>query len=62
MPNRGTPVWVDARAGSFWSGRGKLLEVSADRQKCLVAVRDRALFVHERWVACASIHERRVEY
>jgi len=59
MPSRGTPVWVDSRAGSFWSGSGLLLEVSEDRQSCLVAVRDRALFVHERWVACSSVHTRR---
>lgn len=59
MPNAGTPVWVDSRAGEFWSGAGLLLEVSEDRLRCRVAVRDRALFVHERWVACASVHTRR---
>ena len=59
LPNAGTPVWVDGRAGSFWSGKGRLLEVSEDRLRCRVAVRDRALFVHERWVACASVHTRR---
>lgn len=59
MPNAGTPVWVDGRAGDFWSGRGRLLEVSEDRLRCRVAVRDRALFVHERWVPCTSVHTRR---
>jgi hypothetical protein len=59
MPSRGKPVWVDARAGKFWSGKGRLLEVSPDRLQCRVAVRDRALFVHDRWVPCASVHERR---
>jgi hypothetical protein len=59
MPNAGTPVWVDSQAGAFWSGRGLLLEVSEDRLECRVAVRDRALLVHDRWVACASVHPRR---
>lgn len=59
MPNAGTPVWVDGRAGSFWSGKGLLLEVSEDQLQCRVAVRDRALVVHERWVACSSVHTRR---
>jgi hypothetical protein len=58
MPSKGTPVLVDHRAGEFWSGKGLLLEVSEDRLKCKVAVRDRALFVHERWVNCASVHPR----
>jgi hypothetical protein len=52
-------VWVDSRAGDFWSGAGMLTEVSEDRLRCRVAVRDRALFVHDRWVACASVHPRR---
>jgi hypothetical protein len=59
MPTKGTPVWVDSRAGDFWSGAGILTEVSDDRLRCRVAVRDRALFVHHRWVACASVHPRR---
>ena len=58
MPNRGTPVFVDSRTGDYWSGKGLLLEVSPDRLKCYVAVRDRALFVRERWVPCTSVHER----
>lgn len=58
MP-RGTPVWVSARTGAYWSGKGTLLEVSDDQERCRVAVRDRALFVHRRWVPCKEIHERR---
>lgn len=58
MPNDGTPVYVDAWAGEFWSGKGMLLEVSADQQRCRVAVRDRAGLVHRRWVACSSLHPR----
>jgi len=59
MPNRGTPVLVDSWAGDFWSGEGLLLEVSSDQKRCLVAVRDRALFVRQRWVDCTSVHPRR---
>lgn len=59
MPNRGTPVFVDSWAGDFWSGKGMLLEVTPDQKRCKVAVRDRALFVHERWVACTSVHPRK---
>jgi hypothetical protein len=58
MPRRGTPVFVDTRAGDFWSGRGKLLEVSDDRSRCRVAVRDRALQVRKLWVDCAWVHPR----
>ena len=58
MPSKGTPIFVDHRAGDFWSGEGLLLEVSEDRLECKVAARDRALFVHERWVRCASVHPR----
>jgi hypothetical protein len=60
MPNRGTPVFVDSRAGNYWSGKGWLLEVSPDRARCRVAVRDTALFVRKPWVPCSSIHERRI--
>ena len=56
MPAGGTPVFVDMRAGNFWDGNGKLLEVSDDRQRCYVAVRDRALYVRKMWVDCASVH------
>ena len=59
MPGRGTPVFVDARAGRFWSGEGLLLEVSEDQQRCRVAVRDRALVVKDLWVDCARVHPRR---
>jgi hypothetical protein len=58
MPNAGTPVLVDSRAGSFWSGKGMLTEVSHDQKRCKVAVRDRALFVHRRWVDCKTVHPR----
>jgi hypothetical protein len=54
----GTPVFVDLRAGDFWSGKGQLLEVSPDRQRCRVAVRDRALFVHTLWTDCSHLHPR----
>lgn len=58
LPSGGTPVFVDMRAGDFWSGEGKLLEVSADQQRCRVAVRSRTLEVRERWVDCAHVHAR----
>jgi hypothetical protein len=56
MPRKGTPVFVDLRAGHFWSGDGLLLEVSEDQSLCKVAVRDRALMVRKLWVDCAWIH------
>ncbi len=59
MPTRGTPVYVDTRSGDYWSGKGLLLEVSEDRSECLIAVRDRALIVRERWVDCIGVHSRR---
>ena len=58
LPSRGTPVFVDARAGSFWSGKGVLTEVSDDEQRCRVSVRDRALIVHDRWYECRFVHAR----
>jgi hypothetical protein len=58
MPARGTPVFVDNRAGTFWSGKGMLQEVSEDKTRCFVAVRDRALIVKKRWVDCRWVHER----
>jgi len=58
MPTKGTPIFVDLRAGAFWAGRGKLLEVSDDQSRCRIAVRDRALLVQELWVDCAWIHPR----
>jgi hypothetical protein len=60
MPRQGTPVYVDAWAGDFWSGKGMLLEVSENPERCRVAVRDRALIVQERWVACTSVHPRKL--
>jgi len=59
MPSEGTPVFVDQRSGSYWSGKGLLLEVSPDRQRCRIAARDRALIVRERWVDCVGVHNRR---
>jgi hypothetical protein len=58
MPRRGTAIFVDHRAGNFWSGKGLLLEVSDDQQRCHVAVRDRALFVRKPWVECTRVHPR----
>ncbi len=58
MPAQGTPVFVDMRAGTFWSGKGMLLEVSPDKTRCKVAVRDRALIVKSPWVECRWVHER----
>lgn len=58
MPSKGTPVFVDVRAGDFWSGKGLLTEVSEDKQTCRVSVRDRALIVKDLWVDCQRIHRR----
>ena len=58
MPGQGTAVFVDIRAGTFWSGKGMLLEVSPDKTRCKVAVRDRALIVQKMWVDCRWVHER----
>jgi hypothetical protein len=58
MPAQGTPVFVDHRAGSFWSGKGMLLDTKDENTRCMVAVRDRALIVHQRWVECRWVHER----
>ena len=58
LPNGGTPVLVDSRAGSFWSGKGLLIEVSPDQKKCKVAIRDRALIVTRKWVDCWMVHPR----
>jgi hypothetical protein len=59
MPTRGTLVFVDTWAGDFWSGKGLLVEVSEDRRRCRVAVRDRALIVRDLWVDCERVHPRR---
>jgi hypothetical protein len=57
LPSGGTPVLVDHRAGRFWSGEGKLLEVSEDKRHCRVAVRDRSLvLVRKFWVDCHHVH------
>jgi hypothetical protein len=58
MPAQGTAVFVDIRAGTFWYGKGMLLEVSPDKTRCRVAVRDRALIVQEMWVDCRWVHPR----
>jgi len=58
MPSKGTPVFVDVRAGNFWSGKGLLTEVSEDKRTCRVSVRDRALIVKDLWVDCQRIHRR----
>ncbi len=58
VPARGTEVRVDMRAGRFWSGEGRLLEVSADERRCRVAIRGVSLVVTERWVSCDAVHPR----
>ena len=58
LPAQGTAVFVDMRAGTFWSGKGKLTEVSPDKKRCRVSVRDRALIVKDLWVDCRWVHER----
>jgi hypothetical protein len=62
MPAKGTPVFVDMRAGRFWSGEGLLMEVTDDQKRCYVAVRDRALIVRRMWVDCAYIHATSVRH
>ena len=62
MPAKGTPVFIDMRAGDFWSGEGRLLEVSDDQARCRVAVRSRSLVVSERWVDCTHVHARSVRH
>ncbi len=58
MPNKGTPVFIDMRAGEFWSGEGMLVEVTPDKRRCRVAVRDRALIVRHVWSDCTRVHPR----
>lgn len=58
MPSTGTPVFVDVRAGDFWTGDGLLTEVSQDQRQCRVSVRDRALIVQDLWVDCQRVHRR----
>lgn len=59
MPT-GTEVVVDRRGANFFTGNAILLEVSEDRQSCLVAARNNALFVEKRWVPCVYVHATRV--
>jgi hypothetical protein len=54
----GQEVAVDRRSGAVFTGNGVLLEMSADRMKCRVAVRNNALFVERRWVDCRYVHAR----
>ena len=58
MPSQGTPVFVDVRAGDFWSGNGLMTEVSDDKKRCRVSVRDRVLVVRNLWVPCQQVHSR----
>ena len=58
LPVQGTPVFVDMRAGRFWSGKGMLVEVSPDKQRCHIKVRDNALIVRNLWVDCTRVHPR----
>lgn len=58
MPNDGTPVAVDRRAGHFWSGEGMLVEVSPDQRRCKVYVRNRAGVVEADWYDCRHVHRR----
>ena len=60
LPNRGTPVFVDRGAGSFWSGKGVLVEVSEDEIQCRVVVRDANLITRKRWVPCRNLHPRKL--
>ena len=61
MPAQGTPVFVDMRAGSFYSGEGMLHEVSDDEERCRVSVRGADLIVRDRWVACRHVHARSIQ-
>ena len=54
----GQKVAVDRRGGPVFTGNGVLLEMTADRSKCRVAVRNNALFVERRWVDCRYVHAR----
>jgi len=55
----GEQVVLDRRGmRDAFTGNAVLLEVSADRAKCRVAVRNSALFVERRWVDCRYVHSR----
>ena len=56
LPGQGTPVLVDSFAGEYWSGEARLLEVSNDKLRCLIAARNRSMLVREQWVPCTSVH------
>ncbi len=58
LPTRGTTVFVDRGAGTFWSGKGVLVEVSVDETQCRVVVRDANLITRNRWVPCRNVHPR----
>ena len=60
IPAQGTPVFVDLRAGSFYSGEGMLHEVSDDEERCRVSVRESSLIVRDRWFACRYVHARSI--
>jgi hypothetical protein len=60
LPAQGTPVYVDMRAGRFWSGEARLLEVSDDQKRCRVSVRQRTLVVRTLWVHCVHVHAKSV--
>ncbi len=60
MPAQGTPVFVDLRAGRFYSGEGMLHQVSDDQERCRVSVRDPSLVVRKRWVLCRYVHTRSI--
>jgi len=60
MPAQGTPVFVDMRAGKFYSGEGMLHEVGDNQERCRVSVRDPSLIVRDRWVLCRYVHTRSI--
>lgn len=58
LPTRGTTIYLDRGAGTFWSGKGVLVEVSADETQCRVVVRDTYLITRKTWVPCRNVHPR----
>jgi len=55
----GQEVAVDRRGGGdVFTGNAVLLEVTPDRTRCRVAVRNNALFIERRWVDCRYVHSR----
>jgi hypothetical protein len=61
LPSAGTPVFVEAGTGRWWSGKAVLTEVSDDRTRCLVHARNSILVVEKKWVDCRRVHDRRPE-